>query len=49
MSRNTEKKGIEASFKSMDTEETLDIWFNRPIGYMWALFFFLNYMYTPTW
>lgn len=34
-----EKKGIEASFKSMDTEEFLDIYFNRPIGYAWALFF----------
>ena len=34
-----EKKGFEASFKSMDTEEFLDIYFNRPIGYAWALFF----------
>lgn len=25
--------------KSRDTEETLDIWFNRPIGYLWTLFF----------
>ena len=33
------KKGIEASYKSMDTEEFLDIHFNRPIGYLWALFF----------
>ena len=29
---STEKKGVEASFKSMDTEEFLDIHFNRPIG-----------------
>ena len=36
---NKEKKGLEASFKSMDTEEFLDIHFNRPIGYVWALFF----------
>ena len=36
---STEKKGLEASFKSMDTEEFLDIYFNRPIGYVWALFF----------
>lgn len=36
---STEKKGIEASFKSMDTEEFLDIYFNRPVGYAWALFF----------
>lgn len=35
---STEKKGVEASFKSMDTEEFLDIHFNRPIGYVWALF-----------
>ena len=34
-----EKKGIKASYKSMDTEEFLDIYFNRPIGYVWALFF----------
>ena len=39
MSKESEKKGIEASFKSMDTEEFLDIYFNRPIGYAWALFF----------
>ena len=32
MSTESEKKGIEASFKSMDTEEFLDIYFNRPIG-----------------
>ena len=31
--------GLKASFKSMDTEEFLDIYFNRPIGYVWALFF----------
>ena len=30
MSTESEKKGIEASFKSMDTEEFLDIYFNRP-------------------
>lgn len=36
----TEKrKGLSASFKSLDTEEWLDIHFNRPIGYVWALFF----------
>ncbi|MGM9674667.1 MAG: CDP-alcohol phosphatidyltransferase family protein [Bacteroidaceae bacterium] len=34
-----DKKGIEASYKSMDTEEFLDIHFNRPIGYVWALVF----------
>ena len=39
MGMNKEKKGLEASFKSMDTEEFLDIHFNRPIGYVWALFF----------
>lgn len=35
----TEKKGLQSTFKSMDTEEFLDIYFNRPIGYAWALFF----------
>ncbi len=33
------KKEFRASFKSMDTEEFLDIYLNRPIGYAWALFF----------
>ena len=36
---NKENKGLKSSFKSMDTEEFLDIYFNRPIGYAWALFF----------
>lgn len=36
---DNEKKGLKASFKSMDTEEFLDIYFNRPIGYVWAIFF----------
>ncbi len=38
MSPNKEKD-IAASFKSMDTEEFIDIHFYRPIGYRWALFF----------
>lgn len=36
---DNENKGLKASFKSMDTEEFLDIYFNRPIGYVWAIFF----------
>ncbi len=36
---SNENKGLKSSFKSMDTEEFLDIYFNRPIGYVWALFF----------
>lgn len=39
MSEEIKKTGIEASLKSQDTEEWLDIYFNRPIGYVWALFF----------
>lgn len=39
MEQAKEKRGLKASFKSMDTEETLDIYFNRPIGYVWALLF----------
>ena len=39
MSENSMKKEFKASFKSMDTEERLDIYTNRPIGYLWALFF----------
>lgn len=33
----TGKSGFKASLKSMDTEETFDLIFYRPIGYMWAL------------
>lgn len=39
MNHDKTEKGLKASFKSMDTEEFLDIYFNRPIGYVWALFF----------
>lgn len=35
----TIKNNIEATFKSQDTEEWLDIHFTRPIGYLWARFF----------
>ena len=31
------KEQYKSSLKSMDTEETLDLVFYRPIGYMWAL------------
>ena len=30
---------LRATFKSKDTEEWLDIYFTRPLGYLWALFF----------
>ena len=33
------KARISATYKNADTEEWLDIRFNRPIGYLWALFF----------
>ncbi len=33
------KNAIKSTFKSADTEEWLDIVFNRPIGYLWAKFF----------
>ncbi|MBO5025691.1 MAG: CDP-alcohol phosphatidyltransferase family protein [Bacteroidaceae bacterium] len=33
------KKSMELTFKSQDTEEWIDIVFTRPIGYRWALFF----------
>ncbi|GHT87756.1 hypothetical protein FACS189474_1390 [Bacteroidia bacterium] len=35
---NTQKV-VEASLKSTDTEEFIDIYFFRPIGYWWATFF----------
>ena len=34
-----EKKLYQASIKSMDTEEFLDLWFYRPLGFRCALFF----------
>lgn len=39
MENKENKKGLEASLKSLDTEEWVDILFYRPIGYRWALFF----------
>ena len=30
---------IRSTYKSLDTEEWLDIHFTRPLGYMWALLF----------
>ena len=38
MSKKT-TQGMQASLKSMDTEEFIDIHFYRPIGYRWALLF----------
>ena len=39
MNRQERKKALEATYKSMDTEEWLDIHFTRPVGYWWALLF----------
>ena len=39
MNTKTKKSDFRASFKSMDTEELLDIYTNRPIGYVWAKLF----------
>jgi len=39
MGKKNRKREIEASLKSLDTEEFIDIHFYRPIGYQWALFF----------
>lgn len=39
MEKENRKRELEASLKSMDTEEFIDIHFYRPIGYRWALFF----------
>lgn len=39
MTPETPKQGIESTLKSLDTEEFIDIYFYRPIGYQWALFF----------
>lgn len=37
MEEKRKESGFKASLKSMDTEETFDLIFYRPIGYMWAL------------
>lgn len=41
MTNNIKKSrpSIESTLKSADTEEFIDIYFYRPIGYRWALFF----------
>ena len=36
---DNKKGGIASTYKSLDTEERFDIYFNRPIGYVWALLF----------
>ncbi|MBR1935325.1 MAG: CDP-alcohol phosphatidyltransferase family protein [Muribaculaceae bacterium] len=33
------KQEYKASLKSMDTEETIDLWFYRPMGFAWAKLF----------
>lgn len=39
MNNKTTNPGLQASLKSVDTEEWIDLLFYRPIGYRWALFF----------
>ena len=39
MSNETKNKNLQATLKSGDTEEWIDLLFYRPIGYKWALFF----------
>lgn len=36
---DSNKPTLESTLKSSDTEEPIDIYFYRPIGYRWALFF----------
>ena len=36
MTDNKRKSAVEATYKSKDTEEWLDIWFTRPVGYLFA-------------
>ena len=33
------RQKVQATFKSRDTEEHIDIYFTRPLGYLWARFF----------
>ena len=37
MKVNNQKVKYKDTLKSMDTEETIDLLFYRPIGYMWAV------------
>ena len=39
MQNATKKPDIKSTFKSLDTEEPIDIYFYRPIGYWWAVLF----------
>lgn len=39
MNKESFRKGVEASLKSLDTEEPIDIYFYRPLGYRCALWF----------
>ena len=39
MNNEVSAKGLEATLKSADTEEWIDLLFYRPIGYRWALLF----------
>jgi len=39
MEKTDTKPSLESTLKSMDTEEPIDIYFYRPIGYRWALLF----------
>lgn len=39
MTDKTTAPGMASTLKSLDTEECIDIWFYRPIGYRWALLF----------
>lgn len=39
MTNGTTNSGLQASLKSADTEEWIDLLFYRPIGYRWALLF----------
>lgn len=39
MQSSTGKPDIKSTFKSLDTEEPIDIYFYRPIGYWWAKLF----------
>lgn len=39
MQSSAKKPDITSTFKSLDTEEPIDIYFYRPIGYRWALLF----------
>ena len=48
MDETQQKNSVESTLKSLDTEEFIDIYFYRPIGFCWALLFKKIHV-SPNW